>query len=271
MNILPISALSTADGNLVSLSALRGTLSATPVPLDPDTAIGNFKVSTQQISVSVAAKVGIGSIFGSSVQANETGFWMDATQFADSGLRQDPNNIVTQTSWGYGLRILCRAQQLNASFNLNFALLGAAADLGLATVSYEIQTIGLGASALGAVLGGISQFGALNGETLHQLNTTVIQNVKKVIAAPPTALTPRPISVQLNIPVESDPIKKARSEVFAMRRIRDGMSSNGAVMRAGGKYDVNAVQAVYQQVAPGIGPNDSPDEQAQRFAKDWMG
>jgi hypothetical protein len=199
MNLLPISPLLSPDGNLVSLIELRKNLSAAPVPLARGTAVGNIAVSTQQISVSVAGKLGIGSIFTSSVQANETGFWMDAMQFADSAVVQDPNNIVSQTRWGYGLRILCRAQKLDASFNLSFAIVGAAVDLGLATVSYEVQTIGLGPAALGAILGGLSQFGALTGDTFHDLNTKVIQNLNDVIAHPPTALTPRPVAVQLNI------------------------------------------------------------------------
>jgi hypothetical protein len=271
MNLLPVSPLLSPDGNLVSLVALRGALNAAPVALDAGAAIGNVAVSTEQISVSVGAKLGVGSIFASSIQANETGFWMDAMEFADSAIKQDATNIVSQTRWGYGLRILCRAQQLDASFKLNFAVLGAAVDLGLATVSYEVQTIGLGPTALAAILDGLSQFGALNGDTFHDLNSTVIQNLSKIIANPPAVLTPRPIAVQLNIPVELDPVVKARSEVFAMRRLRDGMSLTDALARAGAKYDTGAIRAVYQKVAPGVADNAAPGPDAEAFAKQWMG
>jgi hypothetical protein len=161
---------------------------------------------------------------------------------------------------------------VDTSFNLNFAILGAAVDLGLARVSYEVQTIGLGPAALGAILGGLSQFGALTGDTFHDLNTTVIQNlVDKIIAHPPGNLTPRPIAVQLNIPVGLDPVVKARSEVFAMRRLKDDMSLVDALARAGGRYDAAAIRAVYQRVAPGVADNAKPGAAAQAFAKHWIG
>lgn len=271
MNLLPINPLLARDGNLVSLEALRGTLKASPVPLDPGQQAGNVTVSTEQISVSVAAKLGIGSIFSSTLQSDESGYCMDAMQYADSATRNDSGDIVSQTRWGYGLRILCRARKLDTKFSLSFAILGAAVDLGLATVNYEVQTIGLGPTALAAVLNGISQFGALTASTLHDLNTTVIHNLSKIIANPPSALTPRPIAVQLSIPVELDPVVKARSEVFAMRRIRDRMSLKDALARAGQRYDDSAIRAVYQSVEPGIADTATPSDSARQFAKDWMG
>ena len=196
---------------------------------------------------------------------------MDAMAFADSSYQHSPQNIVSQTRWGYGLRILCRAQKLDTSFNLSFGVLGAAVDLGLATVSYEVQTIGLGPMALAAVLGGLSQFGALDGQTFHDLNTTVIQNLSKLIAKPSSPLTPRPVAVQLSIPVEMDPVVKARSEVFAMRRLRDNMPLADALIKAAGKYDPAAVRAVYNKIAPGVPDNAKPGKDAQSFAKEWMG
>src|SRR5262249_31339246 len=146
--------------------------------------IGSVTVSTQQISISVAAKLGIGSIFTSSGQGNEAGFWLDAMAFADSAVAPTPQNIVSQTRWGYGLRILFHARQLNTSFNLNFAVLGAGVEYGFVDASYEVQTIGLGPMALATILDGLSQFGTLRGDTFHDLNTTVIQNVSKLISNP---------------------------------------------------------------------------------------
>jgi hypothetical protein len=154
---------------------------------------------------------------------------------------------------------------------LSFGVLGAAVDLGLASVSYEVQTFGLGPTALAAVLGGLSQFGALDGQTFHDLNTTVIQNLSKLIEKPPAPLTPRPVAVQLSIPVEIDPVVKARSEVFAMRRLRENMPLADALIKAAGKYDAAAIRAVYNKIASGVPDNSKPGKDAQSFAKEWMG
>jgi hypothetical protein len=271
MNLIPINPLRTADGDLVSLAALRGTLRAQPIELDAGAAIGNVTVLKQDVSISVAGKLGVGSIFASSVQANESGFWLDAVAYADSAVVANPQNIVSQTRWGYGLRILFRARQLSTTVKLNFAIIGAAVDLGLASASYEVQTIGLGPLALGAVLDGLSQFGTLRGDTFHDLNTTVIQNLTKLIRDHSSELTPRPIAVQLRIPVEQDPIPKARTEVFAMRRIREGSTIKDALARAAGKYDENVIRTVYRKLAPGLKDTDAPPDSAKAKAKEWLG
>lgn len=271
MSLIPINPLKTADGDLVSLAALRGTLRALPIDLDPGTAVGNVRAVTQDLSISLGGKLGVGSIFASTVQANEFGFWLDAMASADSAFAADPQNIVSQTRWGYGLRILFRARQLSSEVDLNFALLGASVDLGLATASYEVQTIGLGPLALAAILDGLSQFGALRGETFHDLNTTVIQNLVKLIREHSSELTPRPVGVQLRIPAELDPLPKARTEVFAMRRIREGSSIRQALSRAAGKYDENVIRGVYRKIAPGLRDDQEPPESAKSKAKEWMG
>jgi hypothetical protein len=123
MNIIPINPLISPQGNLVSLEMLRGNLLAAPIPLDAGTAVGNVSVARQQISVSAAGKLGLGSIFGLSVTVNEAGFWMDAMGFADSPYQPNPNNIVSQTRWGYGLRILVPGAETRHEFQ--FELRGA--------------------------------------------------------------------------------------------------------------------------------------------------
>ncbi|MDQ1638800.1 MAG: hypothetical protein QOF62_2139 [Pyrinomonadaceae bacterium] len=271
MNWIPINSLITDDGDLVSLASLRGTLRAQPIQLDEGTAIGDVRVSSQTLSISVAGKLGVGSIFAASVQGNEFGFWLDAMASADSAPVSKPESVVSQTRWGYGLRILFRARQLDTSVKLNLAILGAAVELGLASASYEVQTIGLGPMALGAILDGISQFGTLRGDTYHDLNTTVIGNISKLIKDHAAEFVPRPIAVQLRIPVEQDPIPKAHTEVFAMRRVREGLSIKDAVARAGGKYDENVIRAVYRKIAPGLQDTKPPSESAKDKAKQWLG
>jgi hypothetical protein len=271
MSLIPINPLRTTDGDLVSLASLRGALRAQPIELDEGTAIGNVRALTQDLSISLGGKLGVGSIFASSVQANEFGFWLDAMASADSALSADPQNIVSQTRWGFGLRILFRARQLSSSVKLNFAILGAAVDLGLASASYEVQTIGLGPMALGSVLEGLSQFGTLRGDTFHDLNTTVLQNMIKLIREHSKEFTPRPVAVQLRIPAEIDPLPKARTEVFTMRRLREGSSIKEALARAAGKYDENVIRAVYRKLAPGLKDADAPPDSVRAKAKQWLG
>jgi hypothetical protein len=227
----------------------------------------------QQISVSLAASLGVGTIFAGSIKASESGFWLDAIAYADSATTPTVDNIVNKTRWGYGLRILFRAQQLDARFNLTFATIGAGVQLGLASASYEVQTIGLGPQALVAILGGLSQFGTLNGDTFHELNTTVIKNLSALIATPGNAFDARPLEVQVQFALELDPVLKARWEVFAMRRIRAGSNLNDALARAGtiGAMTSATIRTVYQEVAGNIPDAQQPPKSAQDQATTWLG
>ena len=76
---------------------------------------------------------------------------------------------------------------------------------------------------------------------------------------------------QLNIPVGLDPVVRAHSEVFAMRRLRDRLSLTSALARVAGKYDVGAIRGVYEGVEPSNADNDTPSATAKQFAKQWMG
>jgi len=272
MLFIPINPLLTTDGDLVSLAALRGTLRAQPLPLDEGTTVQNVVVSLggQEISVSLAASLGVGSVFTGSGKLHENAFWLDAVAFADSPTRTTNENIVKKTRWGYGLRMMFRAQQLDASVKLSFPLLGAHVDLGLASASYEVQTIGLGAQALASVLGSLSQFGTLRGDTFHDLNTTVINDLTQLIAQHGTEFHPRPLAVQVKIPLELDPIVKARSEVFAMRRIREAASLKDALARAGAAHNADAIRAVYRKIAGDLPETQPPPKSARETAKEWL-
>lgn len=276
MSLIPVNSLQTADGQLVSLSALRGSSDAKAIPLDQGQQIVNVAVSSSavQLSISLAATLGIGTIFAGSgsLKAREVAYWQDATAFADSPVQPPGANIVTQTRWGFGLRVFFRVQQLDASFKLTYATIGAGVQYGKLVASYEVQTLGLGPQALPAILDGMTQFGELTTDTIRDLNGKVLTNLISLLAAPPPGgFTPRPLAVQVTIPAVFDPIVKARDEVFAMRRIREGSSLNAAIQQAGNNHSADVIKSVYDLVVGNQPPNTPPPSSAVAFAKTWLG
>jgi len=273
MAFIPVSPLETNDGDLVSLTTLRGRLRAQPIQLDDPSDIQNSIVTggASNISVSLATSLGVGTIFTGTAKSSEFGYWMDAVASADSATKTTDENIVNKTRWGYGLRIMFRIRQLDASASSGFGAIGANVQLGLVSASYEVQTLGLGPLALTAILDGISPFGTLNRDTFQDLNTKVIDNVKTVIADPHASLTVRPLAVQVKFPVEQNPIDKARIEVFTMRRIREGTDLKDALARAGLSRSPDVIRAVYLKVAGDIPEDQKPPQSARDFAKMWLG
>jgi hypothetical protein len=167
--------------------------------------------------------------------------------------------------------MMFRAQQLDASFKLMFATIGAGVQLGLASASYEVQTLGMGPLALTAILGGLSEFGTLNGDTFHELNTSVISNLSDLIAQHGKEFDVRPLAIQVKIPLELDPIVKARSEIFAMCRIREGTNLKDALAQAGFSRSPGAIRAIYQKVVGNIPDTQPPPQSARAAAKSWLG
>jgi hypothetical protein len=140
----------------------------------------------------------------------------------------------------------------------------------LASADYEVQTIGLGPKALIAILGGLSQFGTLDGNTFHDLNSKVLSNLSDLIANDGATFVARPLAVQVTKALELDSIVKAKSEIFAMRRIKDRLSLTVALQRAGVDYDQDAITAVYKDVAGDIPPDQQPSKQAGDFAAAFL-
>jgi hypothetical protein len=272
MNFIPVSPLRTAAGDLVSLDAFRKNLRAAPIDLDAGATISNVVVSFggQEISASLAATLGVGTVFTGSVKANEYAYWLDAFAFADSRTTPSTDNLVIKTRWGYGLRIVFRARKLDASATLSYSILGAQVQFGVASADYEVQTIGLGPGALVAILGGLSQFGTLNGDTFHDLNTIVIDKLRGVISAPGSSFTARPLAVQVSTVLEIDSVVKAKAEIFAMRRIASKLSLNDALQKAGALYDADTIKAVYKAEVGDVSPDQKPSDSARDAASAWL-
>jgi hypothetical protein len=126
----------------------QGVRAVLPQPLPPHP-VEDTRVSNQQISVALASTIGIGSIFGGSVNFNEVGYWLDAMAYTDQ-YESEPadGNLVLATRFGFGIRVMFRVQTLNANAKFNFGAIGAAIDAGYASASYEIDSFGLGPGAL---------------------------------------------------------------------------------------------------------------------------
>src|SRR5215469_5531078 len=78
MAFIPVSPLETNDGDLVSLTTLRGKLRALPIQLDDPSDIQNTIVTggASDISVSLATSLGVGTIFTGTAKASEFGYWL---------------------------------------------------------------------------------------------------------------------------------------------------------------------------------------------------
>ncbi len=268
---VPINPLRTEKGALAVLVDEYGEDAAMPVEISEAdfNNLSNFNVVVDALSVSMAAKLQVGSIFTGSASVNEKGFYLDALSYTDKYREQHlPNQMVIATRWGVGIRVLLRVSDIKTDLSLNFGMVAAAAQLGLVTTRYEIQGIGIGGDGLAIVLKNLPQIGDFDFETYNMLSNEIPKKLGVYIEENKSNLIPQPIAVAITKSVDS--ILSAKSIYYAMRSIAARRSLNDALAKADVEYDRNVIRKVYLQIAGDIGENDRPSKQAEHQAEGWL-
>jgi hypothetical protein len=266
---LPINTARTASGAWVSLAKLVGEERSHPVPMAPSDTLSNFTVVATQVDLSIAAKLGIGAIFGGTINYNDRAFYLDASAYTDK-YTETPGAFVFGTRWGVGLRVLLHVSEIKGGLSLNFGMVGAAVQLGYAKALYEIDGIGIGLDGMQIVLGEIHAVGDFSAETYFKINDSVIPKLAEYLKNNANKLIPQPYQVQVIQPFDSDPITAAKPILFAMRRLNDGCTFNEALEKAAGKYGASEINAVYGKLVPGLGHSEEPSEKARDAAGQWL-
>jgi len=229
------------------------------------------RVSDQQISVSLAASLGLSSIFSVSGGLNSIGFWLDAMAYTDQ-FEPEPaaGNLVLATRFGFGLRILFRLDVLNVKANINYSSIGAAVDAEVANATYEIDAIGLGPDALPTILGSLAQSGALlNGDTFRSLNTDVIKNLTTYIKAHIAELKPQRVAALLQSTGTGDSLDLSLAVLFAIRKIQDGTSLHDA-LQAAGDLDSASIRLAYEKFLGDVPDTTQPSRSQEDAAGEWL-
>ncbi len=270
MNFIPIDPTLTANGAFASLLHTYGEQDSKPVPLtETDSVFHNFRVLSDSISSSVAAKLGVGSIFNSSVSAQDQGFFFDAMTFADKYREQsDPSGLVYATRWGVGLRVLLRVYNIRGDASLNFGTIGASVELQQASAQYEIQGFGIGLQGLTIVLNNLPVIGEFNYEVYSKLSNTIVPLLAKFIEDNATTLQPQPVAVYLSRPLNQ--LGEARTIYFAMRCIADKHPLSTTLTWAGITYNKDTIREVYVNIAGNIQDTDTPSAEAAKRAEEWL-
>jgi len=236
---LPVSPVRTPSGALASLSELLGEDKAHPLPPGDISVLSSFSEISGEVDLPVAAKLGIGSIFSGTLKQGDRAFYLDATEFIDV-YTESPSTPICGTRWGVGLRVLLHVSDVKDGLALNFGLVGAAVELGLVKARYEIDGMGI-EEGLSVVLGDLRGSGDLTSEIFYGINDCVMPKLAAYIKNNGWKLTPVPYQVQLNRPMEIDPIHSAQSIDFRLRRQREGCLLDEALAKAAGKHDQHGI------------------------------
>lgn len=270
MNFMPISPVRTPSGALAAVAQLFGEEGSRPIPLaDAKKALNNFQVISDSLSLDVAGKLGLGSIFGATTSASDKGFYFDAMTFTDEYVpRETADKVILATRWGVGVRVLLAVTDIKGEASLNFSLVGAAVELQQARARYEIQGIGIGLDGLRIVLEELPAIGDFKYDTYMKLNGSVVKKLAAYLGEHSADLEPLPIAVALARPV--DTLIGARAVYYAMRRIADRRRLRDALQEAPQALDRETIRKIYVQVTKSDDPNEQPSQAAEDEAKAWL-
>lgn len=270
---LPVDPTLDASGALAALVPYVGEQGAKPVPLDPndDVLKGNFDVVYDDLSVSLAASLSLSPIFSGQASGASRAIYFDAmTHVPKPAAGSSATPGITQTYWGVGLRICLLVSTFDAKMKGGIGIVAASADLGLTSVKYHVQGLGLGVQGLAWVLSGFPAFGSFDAEAYAQIKNNVIAKLAKFLTDNAKTLSPQAYAVELNTDIKATNVEAARPILFAMQRIKDGVSFDDALKRAGTTFDSATIRAVYDSYAASTPDDQGPPKWARQRADDWL-
>lgn len=254
--------------NWIPLSLAAATPPAAPMPIQ------DIRVSNQQIDVTLAGNLNLGSIFTGSVSASDVGYWLDAMAYSDQYEQvPGPAGTVLGNRYGYGLRIMFRVRQLSPKASLNYGLIGASVEAGFAQASYEINAFGFGAQAsqaLATILGTIAASGStLDSPTFYALNSSILKNLVTYLTANQLTMQPVRVATLVTSTVDDNTFNTSHSVLFAMRQIASGRTAKDA-LSSPGDFDTTGIQLAYEAIVGDSSSDTVPSGANENAANQWL-
>lgn len=274
MAFLPVNPLLTKNGSIAALIPNFGEARSKPTSLtkaELTDLYNNFNVVQDDISINIASKLKIGSIFGGEAKYDNRAFYFDAIAYTDKyEKRTSTNKVIHATRWGIGLRIVLNISKIATDFQFNLGSISAAVQLGQARARYEISGIGLGVEGLSIVLDNISPLDDFTFETYDVLRKTIIPELSKYIKDNKSKLKPQPIAVEIVEPISYDTVTTGKSVAYAITKISKKKPLVEALKNAGQNFESEIIKEVYGTIVGKIPVKDKPSDSAVDRARQWL-
>lgn len=245
MIVYPVQPAILKSGALASLTQFLDEGQSKPVALEAgDQPFKSFRISSEQISLSVAAKLDVSAVFKGSFSYSDIGLVFDAIAYTDKYLTDGGDKPVIMTRWGAGMRVAMKVTKVEGSLSANFGAVAAATELNRAQASYEILGLGLGLGALAEILDDLPPLGEFGLEAYSKLTQGVYAALKEYITNHQADISAVPIAVGLREALESDPVVQART-VYLAAYWRDRGKSESWLVERYPEVDPGLVSLVY--------------------------
>jgi hypothetical protein len=259
-----------SGGAFVALASLPRANELKPIPPDPNaTAFGIRFDDGSAYNFSAAVQLGLGNIADDSANFKTQTFIHDRAYYAQ-GVSSAPNGgLIYGTYWGAGMRVRVNVTDYTAKAQLSLANIAAAASIGLVNASFSIEGLGIADLSVFKLLPGPGRF---DEDSLKKI-LQAMQDVEDNLLKPKKNLVAVPfmIFVSNRNVTFGNAIQRGKSQLFAIRRIKEGLQQDEAIAAAArANVDPIVVETIYSQWARTTAATPKPDADAIRRATDWL-
>ncbi|WP_330442641.1 hypothetical protein [Flavobacterium sp. C4GT6] len=221
----------------------------------------NFDISSEYSSeLKLAGISNTSGKFNSYLFGRRIGFFTYVNNTDGSG------NKVLETRYAVGINVLVKITGVEFGTNVNYASVGALAELNLGKVEYEISGIGINDKSLIDILP-VPQ--DINATTFKELNL-IIENLKYMIGnIDPDKFSPRPVSIRVKEAEKVDPTLYAQTAIYTYDHIRNREPYELTVAKV---KELGLMEEVVTEIYDDldIKDNEKPTRSDKLEAQDWL-
>jgi hypothetical protein len=262
------------SGAFAALSGLPKGDQMLPVPPDPAaTPFGTRYGNGSAYSFSAATQLGIGPVASASATLQTQTYAYDLMYYAPGVMnnpKDQPNGgLILGTWWGAGIRTRVQVMNFDAKVQMTLGTIAAAASIGLVDASFSVEGLGMADVSMFSMLPDPGKFD----QNSLKLILRAMVEIEKSVLIPKKNLVAVPFMILVSNAGQSfaDPIGRAHAQLFAIRRIRDGIAQDVAIANAvAANLDPATVELVYTKWANTSPGTPVPSPTAVQNAKAWL-
>jgi len=265
---VPIDPTLDDQGAFLALSFMPHPARMKPVPLGQgESAFSGFRVMQNSLGASLAARLGVASIFSGSLEADSVAFLYEAMLYTEKFASREVGQEIIGTRWGAGLRLALRVSGLKTAASLGLGIVAANVQIGLARATYEL--IGIGLSQPG-ILSALPDPGDFDFNSYHKV-LEATKAVKEYMANNLGQLVAKPFAVSLSKPFEQQNLENSQSVVFAMLRLFRKKTLKEALAEISGRaISPDVVKETYGSFGNICDETIRPDGSLSSRAQKWL-
>jgi len=190
----------------------------------------NFELNASKASIDVVASMGFGSMVDVNASSEAVFFVVEISNNEQKISRTD-DSIIAAEYYGVTIRICVKAWKIDASATADLGVVASSASAASASVSYQVDVVGINAYELSSLPGLIS--GSIGPFDVSKLQTigAVVTDLGTFVSEHPDKCRPELLAVDVDLKKINMPYADTSSGVFGLGRIAAGLAYNDAIMQ----------------------------------------